>query len=188
CLGEHRDSNVTLGIERFHFEYESSCFRHNQKTVSADNVSPRPIVVEKGQGRGASSSPIHDHSQARDRKSDNAGAKYQNRSRLENYRRHNPQSANRRSRLLRRNRASWADDQIGTRRAARAPSRPPQSKDPLSQASLRQPKPTRRLAAAFTRKPRRERLHMGAQTRTRLSDHRRRDGTGQIRHAVDGEP
>src|SRR5215470_2265950 len=66
--------------------------------------------------------------------------------------------------------------------------RPPQSKDPLSQASLRQPKATRRLAAAFTRKPRRERPHMGAQTRARISDHRRRDGAGQIRHAVDGEP
>src|SRR5215468_12196452 len=107
------------GIERFHFEYESSCFRHNQKTVSADNAAPRQIALGKGQGRGVSSLSIHDHSQARDRKSDDARAKYQNRSRLEKYRRHNPQSANRRSRLLRRNRASWADDQIKPRRAAR---------------------------------------------------------------------
>src|SRR5215467_5586617 len=166
-----------VGIERFHFEYDSSCFRHNQKTVSADNACPRPIVVEKGQGRRLPTLPIHDHSQARDRQSFDARAKYQNRSRLENYRRYNPQSANRRSRLLRRNRASWADDQSEPRRAARAPSRPPQSKDTLSQASLQQPKATRRLAAAFTRKPRREHLHLGAQTRPRVSDHRLRDGT-----------
>src|SRR5215813_6764946 len=145
---------MSAGIERFHFEYESRCYRQNQKTVSADNAAPRQIALGKGQGRGVSSLPIHDHSQARDRKSDDARAESQNRSRLEKYRRHNPQSANRRSRLRRQYRASWADHQIKARHTARAPSRQPQSKDPLSQASLQQPKAARRLAAAFTRKPR----------------------------------